>query len=254
MGMVMFLVFMVETIVALAQRTPFSFGFWSWVSAGETAAWRLKWIAFPVLFVVLWIGRRIYQSMMQTPERFVGLKMARRGLLASAVMALLFVTLIGVTVPARLRHRQWGIESELLVRARTYVRATIEYEALYGKLPNEKKDLYRLPDPDGSIAAALADIDPTWYRTTSTIASDIPRPSRRSRTGAALVKASATTSSDDSLPGDLSSTNYELRLPGEDKVYGNDDDLIVRDGVIMSVTEAKEKAQPAGATARSRKP
>ena len=48
--------------------------------------------------------------------------------------------------------------------------------------------------------------------------------------------------------------NYELRLPGDDKIVGTDDDLVLRDGVIMTVAEAKETVKPAAATARSRKP
>jgi len=207
-----------------------------------------------VMFVLLWSGRLIYKSMMQTPERFVGLAVARRGLFTSALVALTFVTLIGVTVPTRLRHRQWGIEAGLLVRAHRVDRAVLDYQARFKKMPNDKDDLYRLPDPDGTLAEALADIDPTWYRTSSIVAAEMPRASRRTRSGAALVKASTTTSTDDSLPGELSFTNYELRLPGEDKIFGNDDDLIVRDGVIMSVAEAKETIKPAGTTARSRKP
>jgi hypothetical protein len=226
----------------------------SWVTAGETAAWRLKWVAVPVMLVVLWSGRRIYQSMLQTPARFVGLAIARRSLFASALVALTFATLIGVTVPARLRQRQMGIEAGLKVRGYSVDRAVLEYQALYNKMPNEKKDLYRVPDPDGSIADALSDIDPSWYHTSSTIAAEMPRESRRAQPGAALVKVS-TASTDDAQPGELSFTNYELRLPGEDKIFGNDDDLIVRDGVIMSVADAKEPIKPAAATAiRSRKP
>ena len=222
MGTLMVLGLLVETTIALAQRTPLSFGLWSWVAAGELAAWRLKWVAVPVLFVALWTGRRIYQSMMQKPERFVGLAMARRGLFASALVALTFVTLIGVTVPRRLRYRQMGIEAGLKAQGYTVARAELEYQALFNKLPNEKNDLYRVPDPDGSIAAALADIDSSWYRTVGpTIATEIPRRSRRTQPGAALVKASAVTTTDDALPGELSFTNYELRLPGEDKIFGN---------------------------------
>jgi hypothetical protein len=180
--------------------------------------------------------------------------MARRGLFASALVALTFVTLIGVTVPGRLRQRKMAIEAGMKAQGYTVDRAVLEYQALYKKMPNDKKDLYRVPDPDGSIAAALADIDSTWFTTTTTIAAELPRPSRRNRSGAALVKASTATSTDDALPGELSFTNYELRLPGEDKIFGNDDDLIVRDGVIMTVADAKETIKPAGATARSRKP
>jgi hypothetical protein len=35
----------------------------------------------------------------------------------------------------------------------------------------------------------------------------------------------------------MSFTNYDLRLPGEDKVLNTDDDLIVRDGLVMTVPE-----------------
>ena len=253
-GILMSLGFLAETIIALAERSPLSFGLWSWVAAGETAAWRLKWIAVPVMFVVLWSGRRIYQSMMLTPERFVGLAIARRGLLVSALVSLTFVTLIGVTVPARLRQRQMSIDAAQLARAHTFDRAVLEYQALYKTNPSEQNDLRSLPDPDGSIAAALENLDPSWYHPSSTVA-ELPTKPRRVRSGAALITVSASTT--DEAPGALSFTSYELRLPGADKIYGTDDDLIVRDGVTMTVNEARERGtvKPAAATAiRSRKP
>ena len=37
--------------------------------------------------------------------------------------------------------------------------------------------------------------------------------------------------------GGISFTNYELRLPGEDKILNNDDDLMVCDGLVMTLTE-----------------
>ncbi len=110
-GALMVLVFIVETIIALAQRHPLSFGFWSWIKAGETAAWRLKWIAIPVSILVLWTTRRIYRSMLKTPARFCGLRYARTGLAASTSLPLMIAILIGVTVPERLRQRQMSIEA-----------------------------------------------------------------------------------------------------------------------------------------------
>jgi hypothetical protein len=201
------------------------------------------------MFVVLWIGRRVYRSMLRTPERFAGLALARRGLLASAIVALLFVTLIAVTVPARLRQRQEGIRAGLLARAYTYNRAVLEYQAKYGVLPTEPKDLLRLPDPDGSIASAIADIKPAWYQTTSFRVEN----SRGRTKSVSVIKTSSITAIDAPAP-DLSATNYELRLPGEDKVFYNDDDLIVRDGVILTVAESQEKIKPAATTARAVKP
>ena len=254
MGALMLLGFLAETIIVVVGRTPLSISVLSLIDAAETGAWRLKWIAFPLLFVVVWSGWRIYRSMKQTPERFVGLAMARRGLFASAFVALSFATLIGVTVPERLRHRQWGIDAGIRAPVYRIDRAMLEYQALYKKMPSDMKDLLRTPDPDGSLAAAMAGIDPSWYRP-FTITAELHGPSRRTPSGAALVKVSSTTATDEALLGELSMTNYELRLPGEDKIFGNDDDLIVRDGVIMTVAEASETIKPAGATAiRSRKP
>ena len=246
-GTLLSLGFLVETIIAFAERTPLQFGFWSWMAAGETAAWRIKWFAIPVMFVVLWIGRRVYRSMLRTPERFAGLALARRGLLASAIVALLFVTLIAVTVPARLRQRQDGIRAGMLARGYTYHRALLDYQAKYGVLPTEPKDLMRLPDPDGSIAAAIADIEPSWYTPTSHIVDAGPKPRKQA---GFVIKTNAITSVDAPAP-DLSATNYELRLPGEDKIINNDDDMIVRDGVILTVAESQEKPKPAATTARA---
>jgi hypothetical protein len=105
----------------------------------------------------------------------------------------------------------------------------------------------RLPDPDGSIAAAIADIEPSWYQTTSTRVEAGPK--HRSQAGF-VIKTNNITSVDPPAP-DLSATNYELRLPGEDKVYYNDDDLIVKDGVILTVAQSQEKPKPAATTARA---
>ena len=238
----MVLGFLAETVVALAQHVPFSFGFWAWVAAGETAAWRLKWISIPVTFVVLWGGRRIYRSMMQTPLRFVGLRVARRGLIASACVSLLIATLIGVTVPARLRQRRIGIQAGLNAQAYTRVRALLEYQALYKTLPTDFKDLARLPDPDGSIAAALANTDPAWYHTSTTVA-EVPKEKNRLLAGGAIRKASSSSTTDDT-PGVLSFNTYELRLPGEDKIINTEDDLIIKDGVILKASEVKEAPVP----------
>jgi hypothetical protein len=42
---------------------------------------------------------------------------------------------------------------------------------------------------------------------------------------------------DDTPAGGLAFTNYVLRLPGEDKITGNDDDWIVRDGMVMKLAD-----------------
>ena len=38
-------------------------------------------------------------------------------------------------------------------------------------------------------------------------------------------------------PPGVSFTNYDLRLPGPDKILNTDDDFIVHDGVVMKLSE-----------------
>ncbi|HKG96418.1 MAG TPA: hypothetical protein VKA97_01300, partial [Pyrinomonadaceae bacterium] len=58
-GSLAVLIFVVQTLIAFFQRSSGSYGFWSWVAAGETAAWRLKWISIPVLLATVWLGRKL---------------------------------------------------------------------------------------------------------------------------------------------------------------------------------------------------
>lgn len=249
-GTLMVLGFLTETVIAFSQRIPLSFGFWSWVAAGETAAWRLKWVGLPVMFVVLLVGRRIYQSMLNTPERFIGLPWARRGLLACALVCLMIATLIGVTVPARLRQRQMSIQAEIYAQGYTIARAQLQYSALHGMMAADINDLKDLPDPDGSIAAALLNLDSSSYKTHGADVA-VVEPKQRTLPGAVLRNASIRSANEDPPVGGLS-TNYEIRLPGADKVMDTDDDLILRDGVIRTVAEASEDIKPAAATARKK--
>jgi hypothetical protein len=236
-GSLLVLVFLTQTIIAFFQRTSDSFGFWSWVAAGETAAWRLKWVSIPVLFVTLWFGRKLYRSIKLQPERFCGIKHARRGLLASSIVALLIALLIGVTVPARLRHRQLAKEAAIRAQAYTIERALFEYKVKYQTYPAEVKDLLeRIPDPDGTLAAALSNVDPTSYDPSADFAANATEKPRNLR-GVVIKKTSLSSATDDMPSGGLSFTNYRLPLPGEDKIMGNEDDWILRDGMIMKQSD-----------------
>lgn len=236
-GSLVVLVFVVQTLIAFFQRTPDSFGFWNWVAAGETAAWRLKWLSLPVLIATFWLGRKLYRSILLQPERFCGVKHARNGLVASATVVILIGLLIGVTVPARLEHQR--LASDAAFRAHGYVidRAFTEYRIKYKTYPAELSDLLeRLPDPDGSLAAAIATLDPSAYRPSADVAAVTTEKSRRLR-GAVIRNASLSSATDDTPAGGLSFTNYVLRLPGEDKITGNDDDWVVRDGMVMRLAD-----------------
>lgn len=253
-GVLLALGLFVETLIALAQHPPLSFSFrslfWSSIAAAETAAWRLKWISIPITLVVLWGGRRIYQSMLQTPDRFIGIRQARRGLMAAALVSLTVAALIGVTVPARLRQRRMRIEAGINAQAYTFARAQLEYRDLHGTFAAEINDLRELPDPDGSIAAALANIDSAAYKPTAELAEASPK--QRTLPGAVLRNAALTSPAEEPpiMGGGLAVTNYDLRLPGEDKIPFTDDDLILRDGVLIKASELKESPVHAKAPTR----
>ena len=236
-GSLVVLVFVVQTLVAFFQHSAAGFGFWNWVAAGETAAWRLKWLSIPVLIATFWFGRKLYRSILLQPEKFCGVKHARNGLVASATVVAMIALLIGVTVPARLEHRR--LSKEAAIRAQGYAveKALAEYKIKYKTYPADVKDLLeRLPDPDGSLAAALASIDPSAYRPSADVAAVATEKSRSLR-GAVIRKASLSTATDDTPPGGLAFTNYVLRLPGEDKITGTDDDWVARDGMVMRLSD-----------------
>jgi hypothetical protein len=242
-GSLLVLVFLIQTIIAMAQRASGSLGklfqIWSWVAAGETAAWRLKWISFPVLFVTLWFGLKLYRSIRLQPERFCGLKYARRGLFASATVALLIATLIGITVPARLRQRRLAIEAGYRAQAYALEVALQRYKNLHKRVPDQStvvEELSSLPDPDGMIASALKDFDANGYIPRGEVAA-VDTQQGRNLHGLIIRKASLNLPTDDSPAGGLSFTDYDLRLAGEDKILGNDDDWIRRDGMITKLAD-----------------
>lgn len=256
----MVLAFITQTIVALAQvsgrgaksnlamLSMFPTDLWSWVAAAETAAWSLRWIMIPVTFLVLYGGRKLYRSVKESPTEFCGLRYARRGYIASLAVPLVVLILIGVTVPERLRRRQMGIEAGFNAKGYQTDRLLIQYREQFGTLPSDLKDLARLPDPDGSIANLLNEIDSSNYKASADLAV-IPTKKPQQLRGAVIRNASVNTASDEPLSEGLSFTNYELRLPGYDKVLNTDDDLIVRDGLI---TKASETPRRLGSTTVSK--
>lgn len=263
----MVLVFLVQTIVALAQRSTrgatsnlaaFSMiplDFWSWVAAAETAAWGLKWAMIPLALIVTFAGRRIYRSIEQSPTRFCGLRYARKGYAASVAVPLLVLLLIGVTAPARLRHRQWGIQAGVNVAGYTFSRAISEYTAKFEKVPSDLADLKKLPDPDGSIAAALNSLDPLTYPNAYKPYAEVAAKQKpNALRGAVIRNASLSTVDDESITEGLSFTGYELRLPGQDKLMGTEDDLIVLDGVTYKEAELPRHRVSATSVGQKRQP
>jgi hypothetical protein len=241
-GVAMSGVFLAAVIAALVEFGAFPPRFGSIINAGEVAAWRLKWVMLPVALIVLWSGARIIRSIKQQPSKFIGLRAARLGFMSTALVTLMIGTLIGVTIPERLRQRQAAINASIYSRAYSFSRAQLAYRELHGFIPGQDElitELKTLPDPDGSIADALLNLDVSGYQASTIVASATSKGKPLAMRGNAIRSAST-----NSVPaadhGGVSFTNYEVRLPGEDKVLNNDDDLIIRDGLVMTVPEYQD--------------
>jgi hypothetical protein len=235
-GGVMSVGFLALTAVAWITKMGALPRVWNIVSAGETAAWQLKWIALPAALAGIWVGNKSLNAIKVTPRQFGGLRIARLGYAAAIVTTLVVGTLIGITLPERLRHYRWSLEAADNRVGYTLARAMLEYRALHGTVPPQEEmisQLHTLPDPDGSIAEALRYVDANGYQPISVLAAAAPKTKTLAR-GGAIRNASLNTTPD---PPAVSFTNYELRLPGADKKLNTDDDLIVSDGLVMTASE-----------------
>ena len=247
----MVLVFLTQTVLAMVERSArgakstlatFSMiptDLWTWVAAAETAAWRLKWVMIPLTLFVVFACRKLYRSIKQSPDNFCGLRYARRGYAAAVAVPLLVLILIGVTVPERLYQRKTGLEAGVKAQGYAWDRLFRQYREKFGSLPSDKSDLARLPDPDGSIAALLKESEVSEYKPSAEVAA-VPKQNPRPLRGAVIRNASLST--DETVSEGLSFTNYELRLPGLDKILNTEDDLIIIDGVSFRTNELPKRA------------
>jgi len=234
------LIFATQIIIALVQKRLSPFAFWTWITAGQIASWRLKWIAIPLLIVTAWLGRKLYRSIKSQPDKFCGLKHARRGLFASGFVVFLIALLIGITVPERLRQREMRREAAQQAYWHTFEAAALQYQARYKTYPADFNDLQaRIPDPHGILAEALRNLNPNGYRPSADFAAN-GAPNSRSLQGAAIRKASLTSATDDTPTGGLAFTTYELQLPGDDKILGTEDDWIGSNGILKRVSEVSK--------------
>jgi len=228
----------VGLLIAALLENKSALGFWTIVTAGEIAAWRVKWEVLFASIIALWVGARIIQSISQNPSRFIGLLPARIGFAGAVAVTVLVVALIGITVPERLHQRQLAHNAAHYSQAYTYARALLTYREVHGFIPDRDElvaELKTLPDPDGSIAAALQNLDMSGYQPGTVVASAANKGKPMPLRGEVIRKASISVPVADH--GGISFTNYELRLPGEDKILNTDDDLIVFDGLVMTLPE-----------------
>jgi hypothetical protein len=246
-GMVLLVAFAAALVSALLQRETFALGARDLLRAAETAAWRLKWTALPAGLLLSFLCSKLYARMRREPSRFVGHAHARAGLAVIFTVAVALNVFIGITVPERLRVRELGrraADNALLYETDL---ALDRYRRQFGTYPATISDLRRLEDADGSVARLLTTIAAGEYKPETDIASLTTgrAKARAKRRGTALQRVRA--NSADDLPGDsIVLTNYEVTLPGRDRLLGTDDDLYIRDGLILDAprTPSKGAASP----------
>lgn len=236
-------------IGVLVEQKPGQLGLWTIVSSGEVAAWRVRWLVLPIALAVIWTGVRIVNSVKLNPAHFIGLRAARMGVVSAALVTLMVATLIGITVPARLRQRQYAIEAGMYARGYTLHRAFLEYRELHGTFPTDPdkyvEALRTLPDPDGSIAEALKYVDPAGYQASAQLAAASTKVKPMVARGVALRNVATPAATE---PAGVSFTSYELRLPSEHRMLSSDDDFIMRDGVIYKASEVTSTSSPSNRT------
>jgi len=239
----MFLTF-VGLLVAAFIENKSAFGFWTVVTAGEVAAWRVKWEVLCISVIALLVAARIVRSIGQSPTRYIGLLPAQIGLAGVLTVILMVAALIGITVPERLRQRQFSVQAAISARGYRINRALLEYRELHGTLPPDGdkyvKELSTLPDPDGSLADALKYLDPNpnTYALTAKVAS-APGKSKQSVRPVALRFANGPSNPE---PPAVSLNSYDLFLPSEHRWFASDDDYIMRDGVIYKASDPEVRS------------
>ena len=228
--------FLAFLIAALIENRPIQWGFWNIVTAGEVAAWRLKAFALPGALAVVWGGVWIARSIRQNPQQFIGLRATRLGVTSAALVLLLVATLIGITVPERMRQRQYSIDAEYYAHGYTIHRALLDYRDLHGSFPTDKyiDALRTLPDPDGSIAEALQFVEPNGYEASAQVAAASTKVKPLVTRGVALRNSTTITNPE---PAGVSINSYKLRLPGQRRWLGTDDNYILVNGVITKTSE-----------------
>ena len=264
-GSLMVLTLVVQTVNAFLQKVPTSKTYSEafalvrvaavdalrWLAAAETAAWQLKWVAIPVTLLVVFGSRKLYRSVQESPDRFCGLRHARFGYIASAAVPLMILILIGATVPDRLKQRSDRIDAQNKAIGYGFDRVSFQYKRQFGTYPADTDDLKRLPDPDGSIAALLKEIEGAEYKASAEVAAVPTKKPQRLR-GAVIRNASLDT--EEPMNEGLSFTDYELRLPGYDKQLGTDDDVIVRDGIVDKASATPRRVGATTAQPQAVKP
>ncbi|MDT7540414.1 MAG: hypothetical protein QOE33_318 [Acidobacteriota bacterium] len=246
-GALVAIIFAAGTAFALLAQETFSLSLWSVVAAAETSAWRLKFVLLPLAIMAACGGARALMHVSRNmPARFAGVRFAVGGFATSAMVAVVAVALIIITVPERLRQREAAREAAAHAESYDPIRVLLDYQQQYGTLPASADDLKKLPDPDGTVARAMRMIYEGQYEPESTIASLPASAKARGRRGSGMTIRSVALRAgvDEAQQGEsLAFTNYTLRLAGKDRKFGTDDDILIRDGMIIPATSVQQSTR-----------
>jgi hypothetical protein len=184
-----------------------------------------KWLA-PAGVVVIWAGRRALLLARRDPEGYGGYRIA-----AATLSLTLFATAVCAAVaiariPEFLENR--ATRELAATRAEMHRVASIleEYKRLHGSYPRNMLEVSQVLN--GALPADYWE-KTIAYQSTSAIAE-----TTTSRFGV----------------GGLAPNNFELRSAGPDGIEGNDDDLIMSDGLFLTAVEARRLALPRKAPTR----
>lgn len=240
----MMAVFGVSVVVALRElKALTTAGIGDWLAAAQIAAWRLKFILPPLSIALVWLGWRANLRIRRAPAGlYAGARLNYGGMTMALAVLLLFGVFIGTTIPKRLEQRRLAAQARKEALAYAFNRIQIQYRIRYNTYPTDKDDLLtKLPDPDGSIAAVLAQVPFDGYNVSSEKAS-LPVAQTRKMRGVRLQQISLRVNTDEPPSESISFTNYTMRLPGEDNLLNTDDDLVIRDGIILDAGQATPSA------------
>ncbi|HEX5708813.1 MAG TPA: hypothetical protein VFX96_16055 [Pyrinomonadaceae bacterium] len=228
-GALLVSVFLATFVVALAGRETFSLAPSVLLASAEQAAWRLRWTLLPASLIASLVTARALSRMRREPQSFTGLGAARAGVVASVAVAVAVAALVLVTVPERLRRRELARRAADNAVLYAVDRALHEYRVTFGSYPATPSDLRRLPRTDCSIEEVVARLEAGSYEPRVEVASLDAARGRKGRN----ARARRARSTDDVSGAGLTLTNYELVLPGRDRLLGTADDLRIRDGLIL---------------------
>lgn len=258
-GALLLVVFAATTLAALFAAKSSSITFWDFVAAGQVAAWRMKLLALPAAALVVWMGISAGRKIRREPLRYVGLRAARAGFATATVVAVAVLLLIGISVPERLRQRELARRAADDVLRHASNRMLLDYKSRHGSLPTNVddliKDLRNSPDPDGTVARVIAEMQAGVYSPEASIAA-VPASAKKGARRISSVRmrpvADRVNAADDAPGQGISFTNYELVLPGRDKILGTPDDLRIRDGhMVASPPPSSSKPTPRATMAGS---